>query len=184
MGLKGYVVNLYHDVPLIVYGGLLTILLGGAVSIIYVDGFRKGCEKIGKLMLSLYIYLIYCSTVIYRQQERLSGSNFQLFWSYQAIKEGREDLIYENIMNVLVFLPVGILLCSTFSKIKWWQVILIGLSISVSIEALQYVFKKGYSEFDDVFHNVLGCILGFFFYQSFKWIINGGRRFFTFLVPE
>lgn len=29
------------------------------------------------------------------------------------------------------------------------------------IEMLQFVFKKGYAEFDDVFHNALGCLIGY-----------------------
>ena len=35
-----------------------------------------------------------------------------------------------------------------------------GLIISGSIEVLQYFLKRGFSEFDDVFHNTLGCLVG------------------------
>ncbi len=33
--------------------------------------------------------------------------------------------------------------------------------ISFCIETLQLLFKRGFAEFDDVFHNVLGCLLGY-----------------------
>ena len=39
--------------------------------------------------------------------------------------------------------------------------LLVGLCLSVSIEALQFVFKFGFSELDDVIHNTLGCMIGY-----------------------
>lgn len=33
--------------------------------------------------------------------------------------------------------------------------------LSSLIEVLQFVFKKGLCELDDVFHNVLGCMIGY-----------------------
>lgn len=39
--------------------------------------------------------------------------------------------------------------------------LLIGCSISTTIEVLQFCFMKGFSEMDDVMHNTLGCILGY-----------------------
>ena len=48
-----------------------------------------------------------------------------------------------------------------FYKIKWWQVLLVGVITSFGIEFLQFVLKCGLAEFDDVFHNALGCMLGY-----------------------
>ena len=39
--------------------------------------------------------------------------------------------------------------------------LLIGCSISVTIEALQFWFMKGFSEVDDVMHNTVGCLIGY-----------------------
>ena len=83
------------------------------------------------------------------------------FWSYKAIQEGRVELLSENIMNVIVFIPVGLLLGCAFKQTTWWKVLLIGCSISITIEALQFCFLKGFSEFDDMMHNTLGGLLGF-----------------------
>lgn len=46
-------------------------------------------------------------------------------------------------------------------SMTWLIVLLIGCSISVTIEALQFCFMRGFSEVDDVMHNTLGCILGY-----------------------
>ena len=37
-----------------------------------------------------------------------------------------------------------------------------GLIISVSIEEMQYFFHRGFAETDDVMHNTLGCLIGWF----------------------
>ena len=64
-------------------------------------------------------------------------------------------------MNVVVFMPLGLMMAAGFENIKWWQILIVGLGFSVTIEALQYLFNLGVSEFDDVFHNTLGCMVGY-----------------------
>ena len=40
------------------------------------------------------------------------------------------------------------------------------------IEVLQFVFKRGFAEFDDVFHNVVGCAIGFGVYVGIVYLIK------------
>jgi glycopeptide antibiotics resistance protein len=68
-------------------------------------------------------------------------------------------------MNVMVFIPVGLLLGIAFKQMTWWKAFLIGCSISISIESLQFWFMKGFSEVDDVMHNMVGCIMGYIIYS-------------------
>lgn len=63
-------------------------------------------------------------------------------------------------MNVLAFIPIGLLL-GTFKGMKWWHVLLIGLCFSMLIELLQLILKRGLTEIDDVVHNVVGCMMGY-----------------------
>jgi glycopeptide antibiotics resistance protein len=44
----------------------------------------------------------------------------------------------------------------------WWKALLIGCGISVTIEALQFFLMRGFSELDDVMHNTVGCLIGWF----------------------
>lgn len=54
-------------------------------------------------------------------------------------------------MNVIIFIPVGMILGSLLKvKGSWLVALLIGCSISITIEALQFWFMKGFSEVDDV----------------------------------
>ena len=170
---KQYFINLYQEVPIpmSVYEGLLSVFCMGTVLIFAIYGFRSGWKKGAGLLLIEYIFLIYCSTVIFRTSVENVGHDFMPFWSYLAILDGRKELIPENIMNVVVFIPIGILLGVTTSRWKmfdgrWkkgWQVALIigtGLGISISIETMQYFFHRGFAELDDVMHNTTGCLIG------------------------
>jgi len=66
-------------------------------------------------------------------------------------------------MNVVVFVPVGLMLGSLLRvKGSWLVALLIGCSISITIETLQFWFVKGFSEVDDVMHNTVGCLIGWF----------------------
>jgi glycopeptide antibiotics resistance protein len=52
------------------------------------------------------------------------------------------------------------------------QVALLGFLTSLSIELLQLVLKRGLFEFDDMFHNTLGVIIGY----GIWWIFSTERR--------
>jgi len=138
--LKAYILLLIDDVPHFVYEGLLSVFCIGAVLLLTWKG-KKALQGIAKLLLVEYVFLIYCSTY------------------------SRHDLIVENIMNVVVFIPVGILLFITqkksVSQLKAWIIAIVsGLALSVGVESLQLIFKKGFAEVDDLMHNTLGCFIG------------------------
>jgi glycopeptide antibiotics resistance protein len=171
---RQYVINLYQDVPTEVYEGLLSVFCLGTVGLFVFFGWKRGWRKVAGLLLAEYVFLIYSSTVICRIiAEGGAGHNFVPFWSYEAINNGRDDLIAENIMNVVVFVPIGLLMgLITLKKLKLFKAGLlalgIGLFVSVSIEMLQFFLKCGFSEFDDIMHNTLGCLIGFGVYKLFQ----------------
>ena len=155
---RQYVTYLYHDIPQEVYEGVLSILCIGVVLFIAWKGFKKGCRGSFALLLIEYIFILFCSTIIFRKTGEIRRYDFHPFWSYD-----RPDLLVENIMNVVVFIPVGLFLSIAFKQVTWWTALLIGLVISVTIEALQYILMRGFTEVDDVMHNTLGCLIGFGF---------------------
>ena len=164
---RKYIIDLYRDVPISLYEGLLSILFFGAMVLVSFWGWKKGLKKIAGLLFAEYVFLIYCSTVIFRNFAEICGYEFIPFWSY-----ARTDLFVENIMNVVVFVPAGILLGCALRSMTWWKVLLIGCGISVSIEAMQYFYHRGFAETDDVMHNTLGCILGYGVYLMIQGLWN------------
>ena len=157
---KQYIISLYKDIPQEVYEGLLSVFCLGVVLFIAFKGVRTGFRWSSVLLLIEYVFLVFCSTVIFRPTGETRQYDFHPFWSYD-----RPELLVENIMNVIVFIPIGLLLGCAFKQTTWWKALLIGCSISITIEALQFWFMKGFSEVDDVMHNTMGCLVGFGFYS-------------------
>ena len=179
--IKNYFYDLLRTIPAAVSEVLLIVFIVGAIVIFYLYGWRNGWKKTIWLLLTEYVGLIYCSTVIFRERKEKIGFNYTPFWSYEAIQNGQESLIIENIMNMLVFLPVGIMIglilllyknkISTKMYLKGGGLALaVGLCISVSVEVMQFYLKRGFSEVDDVIHNTLGCFIGFMIVAIIKWI--------------
>ena len=164
---RQYIINLYQDIPQEVYEGLLSIFCIGLVVFIAWKGFKTGFRYSAILLLVEYIFLIFCSTVFFRTPGDTGQYDFHLFWGYD-----RPELLVENIMNVVVFVPVGLLLGIAFKQMTWWKALLIGCGISVAIEALQFFFMRGFSELDDVMHNTLGCLLGYGIMTILRIIFN------------
>ena len=57
-----------------------------------------------------------------------------------------------------------------------WKVLAIGGGFSLLIEVLQFVLKRGFAEFDDVFHNLLGCAIGFLGYLALAHVVKRVSR--------
>lgn len=68
-----------------------------------------------------------------------------------------QDKIRGNLMNILLFYPLGIL---SGTKWKKKRCILSGTFMSLVIEISQYFWNLGYAEVDDVINNTIGMALG------------------------
>lgn len=164
--------SLWRDIPLYVYEIEVAVFCVGTAICLYRWGIRKGLRWSAGLLLIEYAGLIYCSTVIFRGTGKLQY-DFMPLWSYFSYFRGEDDrLLTENIMNMVVFVPVGVLLGAVFRSMSWKKVLVIGMCLSVGIEVLQFVFRKGFSEVDDVIHNTLGCMLGYGLFRMISWRIN------------
>ena len=170
---SGYFYSLNEEIPYYAIGRASIVFCIGTLLFISWKGLKTGIRLSSVLFLLEYIFLILCSTVFFRTTREIRKFDFHPFWSYKAIGEGRTELLPENIMNVLAFVPIGLLFGIAFKHMAWWKVALIGCCISVSIEGLQFWLMKGFSELDDVMHNTMGCILG---YLVFLFVAKHGKR--------
>ena len=146
----------------------LIILLGGA--------FFKGDGVKRFILLSLcceYYFLVLCSTVILRTVKDTHLTEFMPFWNYMDIwnkKDHPNDLI-EVILNIVMFIPIGLLISSGIRNVKWWHVAIAGCCLSLIIEVLQFVTGKGLCETDDLIHNTLGACVGWVLYNMIRKVI-------------
>lgn len=153
--------SLTTDIPDYIFQMILSIFCVGTVVFVVWKGVRKGMLYSSRLLLVVYLTIVYCSTILFRNSNEAFRYDFHPFWSYSAISDGSSILLAENIMNVIVFIPVGMLIGLGFSKWPCWKAIGLGCMFSISIEALQFAFKRGFCEVDDVIHNTIGCIIGY-----------------------
>lgn len=64
-----------------------------------------------------------------------------------------------------MLIPVGTIIPCLSKYKKFAITIASGVSISLFIELLQLVTKRGLFEFDDIIHNTLGVIIGYGIYK-------------------
>lgn len=163
------ILSLYRDVPNALYAVLLLLFGISCVTILLAKWVKHKVRKIGLILLVELVVLLYCSTVVFRPINEKSAYCLKLFESYGSFNEGQYHVVADNLMNIAIFFPIGLLLGISFRRAKWFQVFLSALLVSVSIELLQYTLHKGFAEIDDVFHNVLGCLIGYGFYTLIKY---------------
>ncbi|OFV69043.1 VanZ family protein [Acetobacterium wieringae] len=133
-------------------------------------------EKCFKMGVWFYLYLIFLYTFIARSKKIETNLNLTPFWSYQHILETHElRIVLVVLINVLMFVPVGLLVPWAYENIlhedeqkKRNTVLLFGLLISLSLEFLQLFTQTGLFEWDDIFHNMIGMIVGYGIYLFLK----------------
>lgn len=71
------------------------------------------------------------------------------------------------IFNMLTFVPLGVLLPLIHPKMKsFWQVFVTSIVFTLSVEIFQYISGKRILEFDDLLHNTIGSLAGYFFVMA------------------
>ncbi len=158
MDYNEYLSLLFEKIPENVFKGALSIFVLGIVLAFSLFKVRKGLRIIANLLLIEYIFLIYCSTVIFRYTKLTSEYKPISYDIYRNLIIG--EVAPDTFFNVLFFVPVGLLLWTAAKWLKWWHAILIGCCFSISIEVLQYFFRRGTMEVADVILNTLGCAIG------------------------
>lgn len=120
----------------------------------------KASQAITIPVLIAFLLIVLGSTVF----GRIPGlRRYELLplWSYGAIIRGNPGILQEVLLNCVLLFPVGMLLPLIFSRpLKWYQGLLFGAIVSGCIELLQLITCRGLFEFDDIFHNSLGCMVG------------------------
>ena len=150
-------------IPVEIYWGLLGAFVVGLLALIWWKGFIQGLRYGAVLLLVEWIFLVLCAIVIFREtgaERRIQLEPFRSYWDF-----GEHSYFLEcfatNILNVLLFVPIGFLAGCGLRGMTFKKILLLGCGFSVFIELLQFIFKKGFCETDDVIHNVLGCMIGY-----------------------
>lgn len=106
----------------------------------------------------------YC---ISAQQAIDSGLQLRPFNTFRMAIEGDKQMLIQIVMNVLMFVPLGILL-RMILRVRWYSLIIVSLALSVLIEIAQLTGSFGYYpcayrlfSVDDMIANTVGGVIGF-----------------------
>lgn len=100
-----------------IYFGVILLLLAGLLTIsVYKHKILK-LQAIAVLLLAGYIGIVFGSTVFTRKSSIRKYKIIPL-WSWKEILfgNGGKELLIENILNIILLLPMGILLPFVFKK--------------------------------------------------------------------
>ncbi|MBP6873542.1 MAG: VanZ family protein [Clostridia bacterium] len=103
-------------------------------------------------MLIGYAFLILAETVLIRKPFQGEHIKLELFWSWKQWSVQKNQIL----TNVIVFAPVGVLTGHLWK----WKGLWVAAGLSIAIELLQLITARGLCEFDDVFHNMIGAVIG------------------------
>lgn len=119
-------------------------------------------QVIACCLIFIYYFVILESTVFGRADQGKVLYELELFWSWRAVFAWHSRAILEeNLLNLVMLLPIGVLLpLAIGKKARWWMGLIIGAMASLAIELLQLFLRRGLFEFDDIVHNAIGAMVG------------------------
>ena len=128
------------------------------------------------LALTGYVAIVLAVTVL--RGAGLRGSNLHLF---RAWREAWNIFSFKNwanvLLNIAMFVPLGILLPWIHKLFRKWYVMLVsGLVCSLAIESFQAITRRGLFDVDDLFANTLGAIFGYGLYMALRSVFVKAER--------
>lgn len=155
-------------VPALIAGILLLVLF--AVSYrIYKNIFHgeKTFSKkqiISAFLLCCWAVLVIGLTALSRGANFNGSSNIDFLsgyisaWNHWSISE-----LQLILFNMLMFVPLGFLLPILWKKAeKLWITLAVSFLLTASLETFQFLTGTGIFELDDLFHNMIGSLFGYF----------------------
>lgn len=129
---------------------------------------KRNLKKIVVVLFSIYIFAVLWITLIDRESGN-RRANLVPFWELANVIKGVERSFYigQIFGNLVMLMPLGFMF-PIIRKVSLKQVLLISLCFSVGIELTQFITGRGLMEFDDVFNNTVGTVLGYKVYDVLR----------------
>ncbi|WP_395150430.1 VanZ family protein [uncultured Allofournierella sp.] len=150
-------------------GGSAFLLLAAAGYFIYkkVLHGKKVLTKpqaVSVVLLGCWMFLVVGLTSLSRGANFTGSLNLDFLsgyinaWNNWSISE-----LQLILFNMLMFAPLGFLLPLLWKKAeKFWVTLAISLTLTACLESVQFLTGTGIFELDDLFHNLLGSLFGYF----------------------
>ena len=160
-----YEIIMRHNRPWTTREVLFFVILFVLVTYVLVRLFKKKRIVLSQVFagefLFVFIMIVLASTVFTRAPNSIRTYELTPFWSWWEAASGNLGLLREIVLNMILFLPIGILLPFVFGKkILLRYALLAGISFSFIVECSQLLFCRGLFEWDDIIDNSIGAIIG------------------------
>ncbi len=125
-------------------------------------------KRLRYALFGVYIFFVLWLTLIDRQFGECRAMLVP-FWEFANVIKGVERSFYikQILGNLAMLMPLGFML-PIMRKVTVKQVFVVALCFSCFIELVQYITGRGLMEFDDVFNNTVGAVLGYKVYDVLR----------------
>ncbi|WP_179236907.1 VanZ family protein [Sedimentibacter hydroxybenzoicus] len=180
------------------FGITVVLVLSIIMYIGYFIVYKKkigGSKKINKKQLMVvvmfigYISMVIGVTFLNRSSGIYRSVNLHFLSTYMEAWNSFNQRNWQFIiLNILIFVPIGILLPLMNKRFNnMLCTLFVGLMITVTIECLQYLTGFGIFDLDDIFNNILGTAIGYSIKMSISEMLhkkkNNGLNIFMYLFP-
>ena len=163
-------------------GGLLlaiTIFFGYMIYKKAFHGQRSLSKTQGLILflLSCWLLLVLGLTTLSRGANFTGSFNIDFFSSYiNAWNKWSISELQLIIFNMLMFAPLGFLLPLFWKRAEKFKVtFFVSIGLTICIEIVQLLMGTGIFELDDLFHNCIGSLFGYFCIMTMRSIIREKR---------
>jgi glycopeptide antibiotics resistance protein len=114
-------------------------------------------KRIVILSLIAYVAVLFSVTVVFRESSDKCTIRLDLF---KDLNNPGPDGYRDLILNIVCFIPVGLLVGLLLEKQRLAKALLVGLLVSLTIEFSQLIWHRGVFDVNDLFNNALGALIG------------------------
>lgn len=163
----------------------LGVLAAGILGIVFVIWyfcfFKKKWpdKKLNKTKVLLgsafviYLVVVFGATMLSRGNFYGNTKIYPLFYSYRDAWNDFSITEWRNIiLNICMFVPFGVFVPMLVKRLdSFWKVSGCGLCLTVFIECSQLLLKRGVFEWDDLFGNTVGAMIGYGIFCLGKYVV-------------
>ena len=118
-------------------------------------------KAISIVLLVTYITIVLFFTVLGRRTLDYYRFGPGIASYYTDLLSGNTAIdIIELLINIFIFVPIGMISGILFRKLKIFWAVAVGLCTSLAIEFLQLILRSGYVSLTDIIHNTIGALIG------------------------
>lgn len=140
---------------------ILVLLCAFIINKIYL---KQNMSKLYMVLFTGVITLIISLTILGREFGQAENSLNTLFETYRVLIMEQYSLeLYEIILNIILFAPLGVLLAHKFER---KIVVFTGFGVSLFVELAQLITGTGVFEIPDILHNTIGTLSGYALYRK------------------